>query len=238
MSSILKALKKLEDEKTSRFPDSLNIDSDILKSSHESRKMSPLAALLLLLLMFGGGAGAAYFIMKGNAKQPVTAAPQPITVVTATPSSPVAPQAAKPAAPSAAKPAVAKPVAAPVQKKPSAVTAQKALPKKAATVAAKPPGAKPSPARSTAQRSSDKALPAADTGSRSELPASAAVPTLRVNGIAFQNNSADSMAIINGIPVSNGSTVEGATVEEIKRDRVVFQRSGEKFEVKLGQANR
>lgn len=233
MSSILKALKKLEDEKTSRFPDSLNIDSDILKSSHESRKMSPLAALLLLLLMFGGGAGAAYFIMKGNTKQPVAAAPQPITVVTAVPSSPVAPQTAKPAAPSAAKPAVAKPVAAPVQKKPSAVTAQKAQPKKAATVAAKH-----SPARSTAQQSSDKALPAADTGSRSELPASAAVPTLRVNGIAFQNNSADSMAIINGIPVSNGSTVEGAIVEEIRRDRVVFQRSGEKFEVKLGQANR
>lgn len=232
MSSILKALKKLEDEKTSRFPDSLNIDSDILKSSHESRKMSPFTALLLLLLVFGGGAGAAYFIMKGNTKQPVAAAPQPITVVTAAPSSPVAPQTAKPTAPSAAKP-----VSAPVQKKPSAVTAQKPQLKKAAAVAAKHSVAKPSPARSTAQQS-NKPLPAADNGAKNELPVSATMPTLRVNGIAFQNNSADSMAIINGIPVSNGSTVEGATVEEIRRDRVVFQRSGEKFEVKLGQANR
>lgn len=233
MSSILKALKKLEDEKTSRFPDSLNIDSDILKSSHESRKMSPLVVLLLLLLMFGGGAGAAYFIMKGNNKQPVAAAPQPITVVTAASSSPVAPQTAKPTATSAAKP-----VSALVQKKPSAVTAQKPQLKKAAAVSAQHSVAKPSPARSTAQQSSNKPLPAADNGAKNELPVSATMPTLRVNGIAFQNNSADSMAIINGIPVSNGSTVEGATVEEIRRDRVVFQRSGEKFEVKLGQANR
>lgn len=232
MSSILKALKKLEDEKTSRFPDSLNIDSDILKSSHESRKMSPLAALILLLLMFGGGAGAAYFIMKGNTQQPVVAAkPQPVAVVTVNPATPVIPQANKPVQ------AAAKAAAAPVQKKPSAMTAQKPPQKKVAAVTAPPRAAKPS-TRATAQQSSDKPLSAADSGAKNELPASAAMPTLRVNGIAFQNNSADSMAIINGIPVSSGSTVEGATVEEIRRDRVVFQKSGERFEVKLGQANR
>jgi type II secretory pathway component PulC len=62
-------------------------------------------------------------------------------------------------------------------------------------------------------------------------------PKLRVNGIAFQNSSADSMAIVNGTPVSGGSIVEGATVEEIRRDRVLFQRNGEKFEIQLGQSN-
>lgn len=232
MSSILKALKKLEDEKTSRFPDSLNIDSDILKSSHESRKVSPLTALLLLLLVFGGGAGAAYVIMKGNTQQhpAVAAKAQPDAVVTVHPATPVIPRVNKPVQP------VVK-AAAPVQKKPSAMTAQKPPQKKVAAVTAQPPVAK-TLARATVQHSSDKPLPPADNGAKNELPVSPAMPVLRVNGIAFQNSSADSMAIINGIPVSSGSTVDGATVAEIRRDRVVFQKGGEKFEVRLGQANR
>jgi type II secretory pathway component PulC len=63
-------------------------------------------------------------------------------------------------------------------------------------------------------------------------------PLLRVNGIAYQNNSAESMAIINGNPLSKGSTIEGTTIEEIHKDKVVFQHNGRKFEIHLGQTNR
>lgn len=232
MSSILKALKKLEDEKTSHSPDSLKIDSDILKGSHDSRKMSPLSALLALLLMFGGGAAAAYFIMKKNTAPPVAATPPAVTAATANPPSPAISPVTKPVQP------VAKTAPVPAQKKPSVAAVQKQQPKKVPATTAKRPVAK-APARTAAPLTNEKPLQA-DSRPNNELPAaaSASVPTLRVNGIAFQNNSADSMAIINGTPVSSGSTIEGATVEEIARDRVVFRKSGEKFEVKLGQANR
>lgn len=236
MSSILKALKKLEDEKTSHSPESLKIDSDILKSGSEARRMSPLAALLACVLIFGGGAGAAYFIMTGNTTRPTAVPPQAATTIAPVPLQPpaaTAPQAAKPVQP------LVKAVAVPIQKKPAVAAAQpKAKPQKIAAVAAKHPASKPP--KATLQHSNDQPLPKADNGSKIELPPSASptMPTLRVNGIAFQNNSADSMAIINGVPVSSGATVEGATVEEIRRDRVVFQKSGEKFEIKLGQANR
>jgi general secretion pathway protein B len=238
MSSILKALKKLEDEKTSHSPESLKIDSDILKGSPEPRRMSPLSVLLACVLIFGGGAGAAYFTMKGNATRPAAVPPQAVTTVTPVivpPPAVATPQPAKPAQP-VAQP-VAKAVAAPIQKKPVVAAVQKKpKPQKVAAVAAKHPASKPS--KATAQRSSEKPLKIADQSTKNELPPSASMPALRVNGIAFQNNSADSMAIINGVPVSSGSTVEGATVEEIRRDRVVFQKSGEKFEIKLGQANK
>ena len=46
------------------------------------------------------------------------------------------------------------------------------------------------------------------------------------------------MAIVNGTPVSNGSIIEGVTVEEVRKDRVLFQHNGEKFEIQLGQSNR
>jgi type II secretory pathway component PulC len=74
---------------------------------------------------------------------------------------------------------------------------------------------------------------------QSEQPADRSVPpTLKVNGIAFQEGVAGSVAVVNGISVSSGSMVEGAKVEDIQMDRVRFSYSGEKFEVLLGKSNR
>jgi type II secretory pathway component PulC len=61
-------------------------------------------------------------------------------------------------------------------------------------------------------------------------------PVLKVNGIAFQDG-ADSVAVINGITVSNGSVIEGARVEEIHKDHVKFSRDGEKFYIILEKSN-
>jgi len=61
-------------------------------------------------------------------------------------------------------------------------------------------------------------------------------PVLKVNGIAFQDG-ADSVAVINGVTVSNGSVIEGARVEEIQKDRVRFSRGGERFDIILDKSN-
>jgi hypothetical protein len=71
-----------------------------------------------------------------------------------------------------------------------------------------------------------------------ERPPPPTIPALRVNGIAFQVSGADNMAIINGTAVASGSTIEGVTVEEVRKDRVLFQFNGEKFEIHLGQTNK
>ena len=63
-------------------------------------------------------------------------------------------------------------------------------------------------------------------------------PLIKVNGIAFQGNGPGSVAVVNGVPVANGSMIEGARVEDIQKDRVRFSYGGEKFEVDLGKSNR
>ncbi|OGU14914.1 MAG: hypothetical protein A2076_15495 [Geobacteraceae bacterium GWC2_53_11] len=228
MSSILKALKKLEDEKTGYSPDSLNIDSDILKNSEPSRSASPVTVVLVLLLMFGGGAAAAYFLMK-ETKVPSATAKTQAPAVAEIIQPPAAIQVTKQVS-SQVKAAVI-----PVQKKSNAAATPHQQ-KKVSTGKTSQATAKKSDKTNTL-RSKDKPLQTG-TAAQDELPAPVAVPSIRVNGIAFQNTGADSMAIINGIPVSSGSVVEGAIVEEIRKDSVVFRRNGEKFEVKQGQANR
>ena len=41
------------------------------------------------------------------------------------------------------------------------------------------------------------------------------------------------MAVVNGVPVREGDTVEGATVKEILADRVRFSFNGKEFEVPM-----
>jgi len=225
MSSILKALKKLEREKSGRFPESMNITSDILGSADSSRKISPLALVLLFLLFFGGGIAITFFFMK--VPQPKIKVNPGITANSLQP--PVLPAAALPET----LPAEIKIVPAP--KKPHAETERKetkksVLKNKLAESAAK----KNAPA--IVSDVSKKTVITLESAHK-ELYTST-VPHLRVNGIAFQTSSADSMAIVNGVPVSNGSIIEGVSVEEVQRDRVLFRRNLEKFEIRLGQSNR
>ena len=229
MSSILKALKKLEQEKTGRFPVSLNIDSDILKTVDTSRNFSPLVLSLLFLLVFGGGAAVAFYFMKASkAPQATAELPQVTTVKSIT--LPVSPPEGKPETPSAEIAVV------PAQKEPSGGFSRKQL-------------KRPADAVKAADSSDSKPIRAAVSGmpvkpkepdgtATMDFPAATIVPALRVNGIAFQNSGADSMAIVNGIPVSNGSIIEGIAVEEVRKDRVLFRHNGEKFEIQLGQSNR
>lgn len=229
MSSILKALKKLEREKSGRLPDPLNIDIDILEPSDTSKKTSPVVLILLFLMVFGAGVTAAFFFLKG------ARAPQPAR----TPVPIVAPKNLPPPSPQPVISTVTLPaeiVIAPAHPAPSGRASRKRQQKKAAAaplsgaVQKKVAGGGVSGRRKTAHVTPRQI--------KTESPAGSTVPALKVDGIAFQNSSVDSMAIVNGIPVSGGSKIEGAIVEEVRKDRVLFQYNGKKFEIRLGQSNR
>ena len=75
MSSILKALKKVENDNASRRPDELRIDAEILRTENHAR-FSPSGMLLVSLLLMACGAGGTYLYMKQD-KTPEQATPHP-----------------------------------------------------------------------------------------------------------------------------------------------------------------
>lgn len=222
MSSILKALKKLEDEKVARNPDSLRIDAEILRGSAPST-FSPFRTAIAALLLFVCGGGAVYLSMSrspspmaGPEAVPSPATPAPQSVVSAgAKTQPKQPPL--PSAPTAASRSI------------GLKTGQSVATATAAAAGAKERTGKQNPVRTATPPPAPEALP-------SVAPARQA-PMLKIDGIAFQDGM-ESMAIINGVPVARESVVEGVKVVDIRRDRVQFSLDGEKFEVMLGKTNR
>lgn len=224
MSSILKALKKLENEKITRKPDSFMIDSEILRAKSPRKFIFPSGASLAAIALFFCGIGVTYLSMKRH-DIPVSfpAAQSATTEIKKT-----SPRAVE--LPS--KTEKSKPELDPHQKKQInssrkraetslayiriPTTLRQRLPEKATMSAPRiiqPEPKSPSPL--------------------SAPIATAASPLIKVDGIAFQEGSANNAAVVNGVVVSKSSMVEGARVEEIKMDRVTFSRGSEKFEVIL-----
>ena len=229
MSSILKALKKLEDDKAVHRPDELKIDAEILRSDNASR-LSPTSVLLISLLLLAGGSGATYMYMKQDRSPAITlpkgAANSEQNKTTVSAASDIE-----------------------TVRLPPAVVVVPASPQKTAKIDAPkvhqpPKQAKTPPPAPLKQSMPAEVLKPAGLAKNTKTPTSPVstpiktVPTLRVNGIAFQDGSASSVAIINGTPATNGTVIDGVKVEEIYRSRVVFSYNGEKFEINLGQSNR
>ncbi|MDD2272529.1 MAG: hypothetical protein PHP95_07875 [Desulfuromonadaceae bacterium] len=225
MSSILKALKKLEHEKTGRFPESLNISSDILRPNEAHQSFSPLTILLFSLIIFGGGAAATFLFLNNditpkaiNKSQQVIRTENDHTT----------------------------------DSLPAGIT--ETLPHEIEVVPAK---SRPGEERHTAQHKTvlevnsaannrstkveeTKTIKQETTAavSSEHVAAARTAPVLRVNGIAFQNRGAESVAIVNGIAVTREAVIEGATVVDVRNDRVLFKYNGEPFEILLGQSNK
>jgi general secretion pathway protein B len=235
MSSILKALKKLEDEKTARRPDSLKIDAEILRGG-SARRTSPLAVILVATVLFVCGAGATYVYMKRNtgniavresvkpalipAKNQITPLPAPATINieykndNGNPDKGLQPEKITVPRTEAKHTNISQ-----------FYTAHSRTIIKSQSVQAKKPSVSIKPAVESTQ-------PAVEPVSHP------ATPTIKVNGIAYQDGRADSVAVVNGTSVSKGSVIDGAKVEEIQMDRVRFSYGSEKFEVNLGKSNR
>jgi len=218
MSSILKALKKLEDSKAARPPGSLHIDTDILRNDTPRRVSLPVIALASALL-FVCGSGVTYVYMK-HAGKPVSG--EPATAAVATP-----PQVIHDTLPPSQTTTPPRPqgAARAVTSSPARPSGQHATPRSAIRTAK----------TTTVQR---PPRPAQPPGQAASVVTVVTVPAVKVNGIAFQGDGAGSVAVINGAPAAIGSMVDGVKVEDIQKDRVRFSYGGETFEISLGKSNR
>lgn len=228
MSSILKALRKLEEEKARHRQGSPDISRDILSDGFRRKRASAwvltcgifLVAMILGLLGYlsvvdTGLENSPYDLVAGmfrsaeetlssqspsSAAGNVTELPQP---------------AAEPAGSST--PAVK---ATPGTSEPPAVSVPK-------VVASSPP------ARSV--RALAEPRPRSPAAEPLKSPSIPVRPEFKLSGIAFQENPDSRMAILNGLPVMTGTMIGGARVEEILRDRVRLSFRGQRFEVQLGE---
>lgn len=222
MSSILKALKKVEHDKKIGKPNQLGIDARILQDGYSNR-FSRTAVSLIAIALFVCGSGAMYFYMKHGTTYVV--APQ-------TPSPPSASTSQHPATE----------VTLPESKNSNAETVSPALlstkPLNASSRTSNYPVKPPRPPQREKQPDIPP-IPESRPEPISTTPAIAVTrPKLTVNGIAFQEGGNDNLAIINGVTVSSGTIIEGVRVEDIQKDRVRFSQGGEKFEIILNKSNR
>jgi hypothetical protein len=288
MSSILKALKKLEQEKARRADSPVDIARDILRTPVRRKKI----ALLPILVLFAGIfvlAGLSGYLFHGreDAQMASEIAPAGNLASPAVPGEPALSAPEKKALPSpqglVEPPVVEKtmdnrvPAAADQQFQERSSVRQPIPAEKGQAVSTlKRGGSTPTPtpahglrnpgedlaARRSMETSGQRAIPAGpppgipsspDTAVatlnakppavvKTEPPAAAMVrnPVLAgehkglvVSGIAFQGDRAARIAVVNDLPVMEGSLVEGARVEEILSDRVKFSRDGKMFEVPL-----
>lgn len=222
MSSVLKALKRLENERTSRQPDAYRVNQELLNGAAKGRRWP--VTLLVLAAVFGCGAGASW-LLTGHfpaATPQKTSAPQPPAVRNTS-----AETAPPPAAPRPPVPVVIE--APPVP--PSSPAPSETVPVTPRPAARRADSGAPRPAAKP-----ERQLQPPTAAVPPQFPPAEPHPLLRVNGIAYQEGATENVAVVNGQTVSAGSVVDGARVEEIRRDRVRFSRNGEKIEVLLGKS--
>lgn len=238
MSSILKALKKLEDERAIHRPDSLKIGSEILRGEKQQRH-SATGLVLAALLLFAGGSIATYLYMKPNSSPVVDVAKKPVTVSGSTqPMSKSKPplQTLSRAMTDIKTEELPKAIEiVPAKNYKIVRTIPPPKPQKHVVATKSAPSISPKP-QGQPKLDQQKKLPTVTTTVQPPAVAGT-VPALRVNGIAYQG-AADSVAVINGVPVSVGGMIEGAQIEAIQKDRVRFSYNGDNFEIPLGKSNR
>lgn len=235
MSSILKALKKLEEEKISLEEEGrrLNLSSEILRQQRHAgnspwllRGFAALAVVVIILLTALLMSRPAEKTQQNSGQHQTSPPPQPTLQQQPAHQTQLLPNQStvQPAdAATAAKavgplPREARSLPEPVR--PAAVQ-KLPLPEL--------PGSEPLPVRDV----QPKQLPKSTTQTV-ESPE----PRLTLSGIAWNKDSAERLAIINGQPASTGSHIGGAVVEEILPDRVRLSSKGKVFELSIGRPDK
>lgn len=233
MSSILKALKKLEVEKALLQDEKeINVSREILKQSPENRNaikwlwlLGSSAAVIILILTFA-------LIRKSTANKELQSRELPI--------------ASQPAPPLSRDSNL---IVTPGQ-----TGIIKAAPAVSPLLSTKP-GLKPSrhPSEQTGEthikreqlKGQETTItlpvqpkPDSDQRAVTSQPLPGSEQTLQLSGIAWNKDSADRLAIINGQPTSPGGVVNGVVVDEILQDRVKLSRNGRIFELLIGKSAR
>ena len=222
MSSILKALKKLEHEKSASKHGKAEIDMAILQGEQPPRRSSAKTVLLMSILFACGGAATYFLLSKGPDKSPQG------QVAALQPSPATQPLTAQKQVALTNNSTAATPKTAAVGQSKPAVPAAKNIQKKIAKI---------QPGPSARQLSEAKQKPASEEAA----PQHPAVRNnqgsgLTVNGIALSDGE-KRKAIVNGATVSKGSYIGGARVEETLENRVRFSKGGRKFDVSVGSSS-
>ena len=220
MSFILKALKKLENEKAARETGKVEINRAILapdRRSFPSPHNSPKRLVIALLVI--AVAGTSLYFMR---RAPSTVVQTPVKESRPDPS----PKSVQPAATAIREEKPASAVPTPTQVVPASAQAVKRPEERL-------------PPRRVIREKAPEASPAGDGGSDSppvqEALTGSATTALTVNGIALQDDPGQSMAVVNGQIVKRGMTVGDARVERIFLNRVRFRGNGGTFDVHLAR---
>jgi len=219
MSSILEALKKLEDEKAAQQSGTGPIAGKVIKSGRRAKQRPKWLLPLEMTAVAAIAVLATYLVIGGRSTHLKTEVPPPVVGL---------PQKYSQPEPDQAPPLPAEPVSS------KALTSQrmsKSPPAKKSAPSKKPPVDRTSGQRSHAV-TAQSALPA----TTAKQDAKPVPPPLQVTGIGWQKDNADRLAIVNGRPVGEGAVIEGAKVEEIFPDRVRFSIDGRIIEVSLGRS--
>ena len=204
MSSILKALRRLEEEKAALGEGGVDISRDILKrsaSKKQNRNFWPfLSAFLFFLLIV---VGILFWTKNGASTDDLQAKVEinPAAIVVQPPVKVDLP----------IKPEVIAPEREYVRPAPETESQARQRPKATATplkVQAQPEALHPNGA-----------------------------PFLKLTGIAYREKVTDRLAIINDLPVMQGTMIEGAQLVEIQSDRVVLSWQGAMFFLLIDEEN-
>ncbi len=227
MSSILKALQKLEKDKASRQTREPDISNAII-SENKKRTTSTHWILPIVVTIVAATSVILTYTLMGGFSADRKAAKQLILE-----SPPSLPPIAAQRPSSHLPPPLSAPVVAPTLKRSAIRNITEQTSKQAGTLSSiSPPTGIPaaelSPLESVAPHSQPSTAP---KDRLKEKPLSD--PSFKINGIAWQKDSASRLAVINGVPVGEGGMVDGAKIEQIFQDRVIFSLGGRPFEVTL-----
>ena len=225
MSSILKALKKLEEEKVLHEEAAgINLSREILRQNSGTRNLRRWLWLL-------GSAAAVVIILLSAA---LLRRPAPNDAVKSGEPAAIAPLPALPPLPATQLP-VSPPAAGRSVETSPPVTQLKPAPQNLGQQAETPLRKEAAPPAATATPAA--AAPQAEPGVKAApmRPPAASELTLSLSGIAWNKDSADRLAIINGQPTAIGATVNGVVIEEILQDRVKLSHKGKSFELLIGR---
>jgi len=217
MSSILEALKKLEDEKAARQSGAGHIAGKVIKSGRRPKRQSKWILPAGMAAVAAVAVLATYILMGGISTRTETAQPAP--AVQRQPASGQLPQTSAP---------TASPVVTPFSPPP------------AERKRSRPPASLSNPAKQTPTANAVTRMPPdGPTEAGKPVPptqpaAAPVLPVLKVTGIGWQKDNADRMAMVNGRAVKEGAIVDGARVEEILPDRVRFSINDRNLEIPVG----
>jgi len=238
MSSILKALKRIEEQKTVRRDVSHDMEwvgGDGTGRPEAKRRWPTVAALAAVALV---SVVSTYWLTQraGDRRQTVSPAGQDAMPRPARPfSTPAAPPPGevpremliRPAAPTVPRPSAVAPVSPRETREVPTLDGDADAPE----IAAAPP--RPEPRKAVRQTGAPRPaeLPQAQPA------AAAASPRFNVTGIAWQGEGQVHLAVVNGQSVTEGSIVDGARVERISPDKVSFSFRNRTFDVPLGESS-